>query len=53
MLRLLGSESMPGNTLIPRTFVSIAEMFGMGYTSLLNNNVAIPSLVIDESMTPN
>ena len=44
---------MPGNTFIPRTFVSIAEMFGMGYTSLLNNNVAIPSLVIDESMTAN
>lgn len=51
MLRLLGSESIPGNTLIPRTFVSIAEMFGIGYISLLNNNVAIPSLVIDESMT--
>lgn len=47
MLRLLGSESMPGKTLIPRTLLSIAEMFEIGYTSLLNNNVATPSLVID------
>jgi hypothetical protein len=30
MLRLLGSESIPGNTLIPRTLLSIADMFGIG-----------------------
>jgi TRAP-type C4-dicarboxylate transport system permease small subunit len=53
MLRLLGSESIPGSTLIPRTLLSIAEIFGIGYTSLLNYNVAIPSFVIEESMTAN